>query len=84
MTIKRFVITMADYRTNTTKEFINTIPEVIQYPFAKTVIKKLNAVSEAQFDDKPIGAYDPNSEAAKQFMDLAKELLGLAVETEAV
>ncbi|HHY37177.1 MAG TPA: ParA family protein, partial [Firmicutes bacterium] len=49
-----------------------------------TVIKKLNAVSEAQFDDKPIGAYDPNSEAAKQFMDLAKELLGFAVETEAI
>lgn len=84
LTINRFVITMADYRTNTTKEFINTIPEVIQYPFAKTVIKKLNAVSEAQFDDKPIGAYDPNSEAAKQFMDLAKELLGFAVETEAI
>jgi chromosome partitioning protein len=82
LTINRFVITMADFRTNTTKEFINTMPKVIQYPFAKTVIRKLNAVSEAQFADKPIGAYSPNSEAAKQFMNLAKELIGMPIEAD--
>ena len=83
LTINRFVITMADYRTNTTKEFIATMPEVIQYPFARTVIKKLNAVSEAQFNDQPIGAYDANSEAAQQFMELAKEIV-TSVESEAM
>mgnify|MGYP000855193586 CR=1 FL=1 len=73
LAIKKFVITMADYRTRTTKEFIDTMPTVIQHPFAKTVLRKLNAVSDAQFESKPIGAYDPTSDAAGQFMDLAKE-----------
>lgn len=83
LTIKKFVITLADYRTNTTKDFIATMPKVIQHPFANTVIKKLNAVSEAQFEDKPIGAYDPTSESAKQFFDLAKEIAATS-EAEAI
>lgn len=78
LTINKFVITMADYRTNTTKDFIATMPQVIQHPFAKTVIKKLNAISEAQFADLPIGAFDPTCESAEQFMELAREITAMS------
>ncbi len=81
LAIKMFVITMADYRTQTTKDFIETMPAVIHHPFAKTVLRKLNAVSDAQFDSKPIGTYDPTSDAAKQFLDLAREIAATS-ETE--
>lgn len=80
--INRFVITMADYRTNTTKEFIESLPSVLQYPVAKTVIKKLNAISEAQFYDKPIGAHEPKGEAAQLFIDLAQELISSDEDSE--
>jgi len=73
--INKFVITMADFRSNTTNDFVKEMPQIIQQPFAETVLRKLNAVSEAQFADKPISAYAPKSEAAQEVLELAREIL---------
>ncbi|MFC1675128.1 ParA family protein [Candidatus Omnitrophota bacterium] len=77
--IEGVLLTMADYRTNLTKEVIQEARNFFHEKVYKTVIPRNIRLSEAPSFGKPIALYDKDSVGAQRYAALAGELSGLKV-----
>lgn len=83
LAIEGVLLTMADFRTNLTKEVVGEVRNYFKEKVYKTVIPRSIRLSEAPSYGKPIVVYDKDSLGAQKYEELAREMLGLAsVETK--
>ena len=83
--IEGVLLTMADYRTNLTREVINEVRTFFSTDQGssyggrdkvyKTIIPRSIKLTEAPGFGKPIAVYDSNSQGAKNYANLAQEML---------
>jgi chromosome partitioning protein len=76
LTIQGVILTMADFRTNLTKEVINEVKNNFSGRVYDTVIPRSIRLSEAPSYGKPIALYDKDNIGAKKYEELAQEILG--------
>jgi chromosome partitioning protein len=81
LTIEGVLLTMADYRTNLTKEVIQEARNHFKDKVYKTVIPRNIRLTEAPSFGKPIYLYDKDSLGAQKYEELCREVLGLPTET---
>ncbi|PIP19731.1 MAG: sporulation initiation inhibitor Soj [Candidatus Omnitrophica bacterium CG08_land_8_20_14_0_20_41_16] len=84
LTIEGVLLTMADYRTNLTKEVIEEARNHFKDKVYQTVIPRNIRLSEAPSFGKPIYLYDKNSLGAQKYEDLCQEILGLPLKNTIV
>ena len=73
--VEGVLLTMADFRTNLTKEIIQEARNHFKEKVYQTVIPRNIRMSEAPSFGQPIAFYDKESIGAHKYADLAKELL---------
>ncbi|MFA6350279.1 MAG: AAA family ATPase [Candidatus Omnitrophota bacterium] len=76
--VEGVLLTMADFRTNLTKEVI----QEVRQNFAKvyqTVIPRNIRLTEAPSFGQPIAIYDSDSIGSQKYAELAQEMLGLPI-----
>ena len=76
LTIQGVILTMADFRTNLTKEVINEVKSNFNGRVYDTVIPRRIRLSEAPSYGKPIAIYDKDNIGAKKYEELTQEILG--------
>ena len=74
--IEGVLLTMADFRTNLTKEVVTEVRKFFNDKAYTTVIPRSIRLSEAPSYGKPIVLYDKESIGAEKYEELAKEILG--------
>ncbi len=79
LAIEGVVLTMADYRTNLTKEVIQEARSYFKEKVYATVIPRNIRLSEAPSFGKPVALYDKESIGAQQYEQLSKEILGIPI-----
>lgn len=84
LTIEGVLLTMADYRTNLTKEVIQEARKYFKDKVYKTVIPRNIRLTEAPSFGKPIALYDKDSIGAQKYEELSREILGVPVSTETI
>jgi chromosome partitioning protein len=82
--IEGVLLTMADYRTNLTKEVIQEARNHFQGKVYKTVIPRSIRLTEAPSFGKPIALYDKDSIGAQKYEELCREVLGIPFTVETV
>ncbi len=82
--IEGVLLTMADFRTNLTKEVIQEVQNHFKDKVYKTIIPRNIRLTEAPSYGKPVALYDKDSLGAKKYEDLAREVMGLKVSNLAV
>jgi len=79
LAIEGVLLTMADFRTNLTKEVIQETRNFFKDKVYETVIPRNIRLTEAPSFGKPIVAYDKDSLGAQKYEELNKEILGLSL-----
>lgn len=79
--IEGVLLTMADFRTNLTKEVIQEARNHFKDKVYHTVIPRNIRLTEAPSFGKPISLYDGNSLGAQKYAELSQEILGLTLNT---
>jgi len=82
--VEGVLMTLADFRTNLTKEVISEVKSHFGDKVYKTVIPRTIKLTEAPGFGKPIALYDGHSIGAKRYEDVTKEMLGLPVTSETI
>jgi len=82
--IEGVLLTMADFRTNLTKEVIQEARNHFHDKVYQTVIPRNIRLTEAPSFGKPIVLYDKDSIGAKKYEELCKEVLGIPFTTETI
>jgi chromosome partitioning protein len=77
LTIEGVILTMADFRTNLTKEVIQEARSYVKAKVYETIIPRSIRLSESPSFGKPIALYDKNSTGAQNYERLTQEILGL-------
>jgi chromosome partitioning protein len=77
LSIEGVLLTMADFRTNLTKEVIQEARNYFKDKVYETVIPRNIRLTESPSYGKPIALYDKDSLGAKKYEDLCKEILGI-------
>ncbi|MFA7294427.1 MAG: AAA family ATPase [Candidatus Omnitrophota bacterium] len=80
--IEGVLLTMADFRTNLTKEVIQEARSHFKEKVYNTVIPRNVRLTEAPSFGKPIALYDKDSLGAQKYEELSKEILGLALNSK--
>jgi len=75
--IEGVLLTMADFRTNLTREVIQEVRNHFKEKVYETIIPRSVRLSEAPSFGKPISLYDNSSIGAQKYEELTRELLGL-------
>lgn len=75
LAIQGVILTMADYRTNLTKEVVSEVKNNFKGRVYGTVIPRSIRLSEAPSFGKPIALYDKENIGAKKYEELAQEIL---------
>jgi chromosome partitioning protein len=75
------LLTMADYRTNLTKEVIQETRNYFKDKVYNTVIPRNIRLTEAPSFGQPIALYDIESMGAQKYKELAQEVLGIDLAT---
>jgi len=75
--VEGVLLTMADYRTNLTKEVIQEARNYFKDKVYVTVIPRNIRLTEAPSFGKPIILYDKDSLGSQKYDDLSKEILGI-------
>ncbi len=75
--IEGVLLTMADFRTNLTKEVIQEARNHFKDKVYNTVIPRNIRLTEAPSFGKPISLYDGNSLGAQKYAELSQEILSL-------
>jgi len=75
--IEGVLLTMADYRTNLTKEVIDEARNYFKEKVYQTVIPRNIRLTESPSYGKPIALYDKESLGAQKYAELTREILGL-------
>lgn len=76
LNIEGILLTMADYRTNLTREVIQEARQHFKDKVFTTVIPRNIKLTEAPSFGKPIALYDKDSVGAQKYLELAQELTG--------
>ncbi|MFA5311493.1 MAG: AAA family ATPase [Candidatus Omnitrophota bacterium] len=84
LAIEGVLLTMADFRTNLTKEVIQEARNHFKDKVYKTVIPRNIRLTEAPSFGKPIFLYDKDSLGAQKYEELCKEILGLPLDASIV
>ena len=79
LVIEGVILTMADFRTNLTKEVIQEARNHFKGKVYQTVIPRNIRLTEAPSFGKPVALYDKDSLGAQKYEELAKEILGLPI-----
>jgi chromosome partitioning protein len=79
LAIEGVLLTMADFRTNLTKEVVQEIRNYFKEKVYTTVIPRSIRLSEAPSFGQPVALYDKDSLGAQKYADLAQEILGLPI-----
>jgi len=79
LAIEGVLLTMADYRTNLTKEVIQEARKHFSEKVYQTVIPRNVRLTEAPSFGKPICLYDKDSLGAQKYEELSREILGLPI-----
>jgi chromosome partitioning protein len=77
LVLEGVLLTMADYRTNLTKEVITEARNYFKEKVYSTVIPRNIRLTEAPSFGKPIALYDKESLGGQKYEDLVKEILGI-------
>ena len=77
LAIEGVLLTMADFRTNLTKEVIQEARNYFKEKVYETVIPRNIRLSEAPSFGKPVALYDKDSLGAQKYEELSKEILGI-------
>jgi chromosome partitioning protein len=77
--IEGVLLTMADFRTNLTREVIQEARKYFKDKVFTTVIPRSVRLTEAPSFGKPIALYDKESIGAQKYAELAQELLGVTL-----
>lgn len=85
LNIEGVILTMADFRTNLTREVIAETrkyfsADQLRVKVYNTIIPRNIRLSEAPGFGKPIALYDKESLGAKKYSELSYEMLGLSIE----
>lgn len=75
--IEGVLLTMADFRTNLTKEVVQEVRNYFKDKTYKTIIPRSIRLTEAPSYGKPIALYDKDSLGAQKYAELAGEILGI-------
>ena len=75
-------MTLADYRTNLTKEVISEVRQHFGDKVYKTIIPRTVKLTESPGFGKPIALYDSTSIGAQKYEAVACEMLNKAVPTQ--
>lgn len=75
--IKGVLLTMFDARTNLSEQVATEIRYHFPSKVFQTVVPRSVRLSEAPSQGLPIFLYDPNSQGAKTYLELAKEVTGM-------
>ena len=78
--IEGVLLTMADYRTNLTKEVIEEVKKSFGNKVYKSIIPRTIKLTEAPGFGKPIALYDKNSIGAIAYHNLVKEILDIPLQ----
>lgn len=79
LTIEGVLLTMADFRTNLTKEVVQEARNHFKEKVYETVIPRNIRLTEAPSFGKPIALYDKESLGAQKYEELSKEILGISL-----
>ena len=82
LVVEGVLMTMADYRTNLTKEVISEVKQHFGGKVYQTVIPRTIKLTEAPGFGKPICLYAPDSTGAKKYKEATREILGLPLSIE--
>jgi chromosome partitioning protein len=77
--IEGVLLTMADFRTNLTKEVIQEVRNHFKDKVYQSVVPRNIRLTEAPSFGKPIVLYDKDSLGAKKYEELCKEILGIPI-----
>lgn len=77
LTIEGMLLTMADFRTNLTREVIQEARNYFKDTVYDTVIPRNIRLTEAPSFGQPIALYDKDSVGAQKYEELSKEILGI-------
>jgi len=80
--IEGVLLTMADFRTNLTKEVIQEARNHFKNKVYETVIPRNVRLTEAPSFGQPIALYDHHSLGATKYEELSKEILGLPLNSK--
>jgi len=83
LVIEGLLLTMADFRTNLTKEVIQEARNHFKDKVYNAVIPRNIRLTEAPSFGKPIVLYDANSLGAQKYAELTKEILGVDIDLSA-
>jgi len=75
--IEGVLLTMADFRTNLTKEVIEEVRKNFPQKVFHTIIPRSIRLTEAPSFGKPIAFYDKESIGAQKYAELSREILGM-------
>ena len=84
LVIEGVLLTMADYRTNLTKEVIDEARNYFKEKVYQTVIPRNIRLTESPSYGKPIALYDKESLGAQKYEELSREILGLAIKPTSI
>ena len=84
LVIEGVLLTMADYRTNLTKEVIEEARKYFKEKVYQTVIPRNIRLTESPSFGKPIALYDKESLGAQKYEELCKEILGLPINSSPI
>jgi chromosome partitioning protein len=76
--IEGVLLTMADFRTNLTKEVMGEVRNYFKEKVYTTVIPRSIRLSEAPSYGQPISLYDKDSIGAQKYSELIKEMIGIS------
>jgi chromosome partitioning protein len=77
LSLKGVLLTMYDPRTNLSKQVAEEVKTYFKNYVYKTIIPRNISLSEAPSYGKPCYVYDPKSNGALSYLNLAKEILGV-------
>jgi chromosome partitioning protein len=77
LTIEGVLLTMADFRTNLTREVIQEVKNYFQEKVYTTIIPRSIRLSEAPGFGQPVALYDKDSVGAQKYEELTREILGI-------
>lgn len=77
LAIEGVLLTMADFRTNLTREVIQEVRNYFKDKVYQTVIPRNIRLSEAPSFGQPVVLYDKDSLGAQKYQELAAEILGV-------
>jgi len=82
--IEGVLMTLADYRTNLTKEVIGEVKQYFGDKVYKSIIPRTIKLTEAPGFGKPIALYAKDSVGAKKYEEVTREILKLPLKTEPI